>query len=477
MRNSSMGGSKDGPDDAFAELHRFLSLDDKDNCQIFTFILTNPFDHNYEEIKSRDFTYANNRWRVSLVKAEQQAHLYLSLIEATDGLNCSVDYSFTILHRDDYAKNEIFEEKKCHFTKKVPRHGRRSIVSKDELSHDGYLDENQEFLVELQLRNATTTFECDMEILPNPEASFPRYQSSYFPMGGFDWNVSVYPNGDWTEHEGRVMVNLNRLTQFNHHCRLAYRITIGDEEATKCYTSDVLENTFDFSGQGQGFQLYDDLERYMTGIKLKILVEVLHLAAINQAKIYVFEEQVQKNQVYFIDEDKQTWCIESDVMRKSLRLSLYYIDQYRLPKNYARYVKWDITVLGAAGQRRGALDAPFSEYYIRQDDESGYEMVTDLPVKELADPELRYFPDDGPLRLTVEIEFKISHLLYKANYNKQDDVSRRQIYQLKNQILGQDRSPPIVRQGTSKYITDSPQDSADDSGRGSKLWTSSATSD
>ncbi|XP_070575467.1 uncharacterized protein [Ptychodera flava] len=475
-----MGCNKNGPEEEVAELHRFLSLDDKLDTQIFTFLLANPFDHNFEKVQSREFAYANNRWRLSIVKAEHNLHFYLQLLEATDGLVCSLDYAFSVLNRGDYARNETFSESGCQFTKRASSHGRRSMISRDEILHDGYLDENHQLLVELTVKDATTTFECEIDMRQSSDVRFPRHQSSYLSLAGFDWNVSVYPNGDWADHEGRVMVNLNRLTQFNHFCRVRYRITIGDDSDTKCYTTDTLDDTFDFGGDGHGFQLYDDLERYMQDDRLKIVVEFLQLSVIRETKIYVFEDEAEKNQVYFVDLEKQTWCIESDVTKKNLRFRLHYIDQYRLPNNYARYLRWDVVVVGEAGQRKRALEGPFSEYFARRSDETACEMVTELPVKELADPDKRYFSEGGPLRLTVHVEFLISHLLYKANYDKQDDVSRRQIYQLKKQLLPEMASSasPSGGSGPSGHrAVENSHDSADDSGRGSKVWNSSVTSD
>ncbi|XP_006818407.1 uncharacterized protein LOC100370664 [Saccoglossus kowalevskii] len=440
-----MGCNKDRTNDAVAELHRFLVVGDEHDTHIFTFLLQNPFDHNFEKVQSREFMYAHNRWRTSIVKSENHLNFFLELREATEGLTCSLDFSFGVLNRDDVTRNESYSEAVSLFTKETSEHGRRSFITKDELLHDGYLDENKQFLVEFQMRNAKTSFSTVVNVAPRMHETFPRFQSTYFPYGGFDWNVSVYPNGDWAEHEGRVMINLNRLTQFNQLCRLGYRVTLGDDVETKCYRSDVLGHIFDFSGNGQGFMLYDDLERYTNNGELKIVVELVYISVIHEIKMYVFEEQSRKNQVFFSDRDRQAWCLETNVSHKNLLLNLAYVDQYRLPTNYARYVRWDIVVVGAAGQCKRTLDGPYSAYFVKQADENEYEMATELPIKELSDPAQNYFPDDeGPLRLKVHVEFKISHLLYKAHYDKQDDVSKRQIHQLKSQLVMSRNKPSSV---------------------------------
>jgi hypothetical protein len=68
-----------------------------------------------------------------------------------------------------------------------------------------------------------TTHKC-----PSPRlGSTPvKIESTYFSFGGFDWNVVIFPFGQ--NSDDRLFVYLNRLTGFDHHCRVRYVITLGE---------------------------------------------------------------------------------------------------------------------------------------------------------------------------------------------------------------------------------------------------------
>lgn len=63
-------------------------------------------------------------------------------------------------------------------------------------------DENCEFLLELQLGNATTVFEGEVKMPDAGQQQRPsRLETEYFTFGAFEWNVSI----DLTQGDGEYL--------------------------------------------------------------------------------------------------------------------------------------------------------------------------------------------------------------------------------------------------------------------------------
>lgn len=79
-----------------------------------------------------------------------------------------------------------------------------------------------------------------------------KTESTYFSFGGFDWNVAIYPFGkDPNNDDNRLFVYLNRLTGFDHHCRVRYVITLGEGDRT--INSGLLDDISDSNGKSYGW--------------------------------------------------------------------------------------------------------------------------------------------------------------------------------------------------------------------------------
>jgi len=77
-----------------------------------------------------------------------------------------------------------------------------------------------------------------------------KTESTYFQFGGFDWNVAIYPFGRDPSDE-RLFVYLNRLTGFDHQCRVRYVMTLGESERT--INSGLLDDISDSNGKSYGW--------------------------------------------------------------------------------------------------------------------------------------------------------------------------------------------------------------------------------
>lgn len=129
-----------------------------------------------------------------------------------------------------------------------------------------FADRNGEFQLELQLGTVRTVFETDLRApnaffgshsahkCPSPRlglgGSPVKTESTYFNFGGFDWNVAIYPFGK-DPGDDRLFVYLNRLTGFDHQCRIRYVITLGEGE--RVVNSGLLDDISDCNGKSYGW--------------------------------------------------------------------------------------------------------------------------------------------------------------------------------------------------------------------------------
>ncbi|XP_035680328.1 uncharacterized protein LOC118418487 [Branchiostoma floridae] len=423
-------------------LHRFVPLQDDYNTHLFTFLVSSPYD--IKDENSREFAYASHKWCLHLERKDYDRTLgaFLCLQRTRKRVVCKVDYALTVLHTEDAARNVSFQRKQCEFIHGNSSQGQRSLLLEEEI-RQGYVDSDGNLTVELRIGNCSTTFGAILDILPRGRADFPRYDSSYFEYGGFDWNISVHPNGEHMENTDQSYVRLNRLTHFDHFCRLRYRLIarFADEKID----TGAKEELFDFGGKGNDHQIDQSLSRLTRRVRLFLHVELFSAAHVSQVKVYATDSI--KNRAFLRDTEKQCWCIESDVTNtKLVKLRLRYTDIFQMPPDYSRYVAWTARIVGPAGDYL-CKGGPFSALYVRCEKDPWHEMTTTLPAVELTRKSSGLLDVYG--RLTVQVDLLTSHMTYRPTYGTTDAVVWRQCQQLREQVQSQDQlssgSSPATR--------------------------------
>ena len=143
-----------------ARLFRLVKLYDRFDTQVFSFQLPASILREYSpDVISRDFTYGHQKWFVTVLRGEQHIGTYLNLKNISEGMTCEVDYSFTLLNSDHFTRNDCFVERGCKFTAEATSLGRRNFVGVKDLCDRKFVQENGEFILELELRNVLTHFE------------------------------------------------------------------------------------------------------------------------------------------------------------------------------------------------------------------------------------------------------------------------------------------------------------------------------
>lgn len=165
-------------------------------------------------------------------------------------------------------------------------------------------DETGEFLLELSLGNIMTIFETDLQVSNGGPPKSGKFESASFNFGSFDWNVSIVvhnygansgnatnvsassngDNGDGPAGGRIIYVFLNRLSGFDHPCRVQYRVVIG--EGANREDSSVLDQISDAGGRIRGFQMQHSLTDLMKpNGTVRIFVELHCCNAISEAKV------------------------------------------------------------------------------------------------------------------------------------------------------------------------------------------------
>lgn len=139
-----------------------------------------------------------------------------------------------------------------------------------------------------------TVFESDMQI-GSTQLKAPKLETPYFTFGSFDWNVSIVSqqinisNDEFEaqrDHFVKPFVFLNRLTGFEHPCRVQYRLLLGEGKYRE--DSGVLDQISDASGRIRGFQMRHslmDLVKHQ-GV-VRVYLELFCCNSISEAKVPV----------------------------------------------------------------------------------------------------------------------------------------------------------------------------------------------
>ncbi|XP_035207201.1 uncharacterized protein LOC118182039 [Stegodyphus dumicola] len=422
-----------------ALLYRFSRLNDRSNTGVFTFIVTRSVTRDvHRDATTKDFVFGYHRWAVSFTRTEKVLGVYLILRNPSECTKCYVDYTFTILNREHFSKNEVYPQKQICFSVEEPAHGTSKWMLMSELKSRKFTDENWEFLMELSVSNAMTVFEGIVKIphvlhSASGQKNRVKLETSYFTFGNFEWNVSILPQGDELDTSTRPRVLLNRLTGFDHQCRVMYRVVLG--EGDRKIDSGILDQISDMSGRIRGFSLRCQIPDIVRRTALRVYTEMICANTISEAKVPTTRDPNSTANCY--DRDKQGWCVEADMECEFLRLKLFYSDLHNVPRNHLRSVSWNAYVIRdhpSTGTKESVIvmNAPHNSYYVQDGVDMGVIMETNIPVRQVREMNSAYLENNT--HLTIHIEWLESMLLFSALYHKYDDVCRIHGHQMKREI-------------------------------------------
>ncbi|XP_076370439.1 uncharacterized protein LOC143256717 [Tachypleus tridentatus] len=422
-----------------ALLYRFTKLNDRSNTGIFTFIVTRSVARDlHRDPTTKDFIFGYHRWAITFTRSEKLLGVFLILRNPSMGTKCYTDFSFTLLNREHFSKNEIVAQKQSCFSVDHPAHGTNKWIPMADLSTRRFTDENEEFLIELSVGNVKTVFEGEIKIphhLMGSHSKNSKFETAYFIFGNFEWNISFLPHGSQNDLDSgpRPRVFLNRLTGFEHPCRVRYRVILG--EGDRMVDSGILDQISDLAGRIRGFSLRSQVTDLARRGLLIVHVEMICANTISEAKVATVRDPNTSVNCY--DRDKQGWCIESDLEGELVKLKLFYCDLHHVPRNHLRYVSWNAYIIRQDPSTRTresviVLNVPHWSYYIQDGVDMGIVMETDIPVRKIRNTSNGYLGTNG--QLTVHIEWLESLLLFGAIYHKYDDLCRIHGHQMRREI-------------------------------------------
>nr|XP_046914060.1 UPF0746 protein DDB_G0281095-like [Dermatophagoides farinae] len=448
-----------------ALLYRFTKLNDRFNTGIFTFIVTRSVTRDlHRDATTKDFYYGYHRWAISFTRANDRAlGVFLLLRNPSPSTKCYADFTLTLLNREHFSRNEQHQEKQCKFTTEHTTQGVNKWIPMNEIQSRKFGDETGEFLLELSLGNIMTIFETDLQVSSNNnnnnngQLKSGKFESASFSFGSFEWNVSIVIHNygatnavtianDNTANETSsssslstnriIYVFLNRLSGFDHPCRVQYRVIIGDDDQKNHEDSNVLDQISDAGGRIRGFQMQHSLcDLIKSNGTVRVYVELHCCNAISEAKVPIVRNPSPNINCY--DRNKQGWCIEADLDSEFLRLKLFFMDLHSVPRNHLRYISWIAYVI-AKDPRHGVREslavsnAPHSNYYVQDGIDMGAMMDTTLPVAKIKESPKIYLENE---KLTVHVEWCDSIMLFNHIYHKYDDITRIHGHQMRREIL------------------------------------------
>ena len=386
-----------------ALLYRFVKIQDRTNTHVFTFVVTKSVTRDLErDITSKEFMCGYQKWAITFSRTDKVLGVFLVWRNASEGMRLYIDFTFTILNREHFSVNESFTGKQIKFTYESPAHGNRNYIPVNDLYKRNFTDTNGEFQLELTLGNVRTIYETHFRVphsifssfasqyqtdhhhsfsSSSPSSSSPstknplqtrsgsgsgssgsgggsggnsKFESTYFTFGGFDWNITLYPHShiEPYDHE-KISFYLNRLTGFDHQCRIRYVVNLGEGE--KLMDSGIIENVSDIEGKVQGWHprvKFEDLVR--KGI-IKVRIEMIAANTISEVNFSfktnltsspnIHPQRLQTESLMAspqvaqcYDRDKQGWTLKTDCHSDMVRLHMVYKDIHNVPRNHLRFV-------------------------------------------------------------------------------------------------------------------------------------------
>lgn len=317
-------------------LYRFAKLQDRANTHVFTFIVTKSVTRDlHRDVTSKEFTYGYQKWAITFSRTEKVLGVYLVWRNASEGMRVYIDFSFTLLNREHFSVNETFSGKQVKFTYDSPAQGNRRYIPVNDLYGRNFTDSNGEFQLELTMSNIRTVYETEIRVAQSVFGTHPKvhkFETTYFTFGGFDWNMALYPHGK-DPGDGRLGIFLNRLTGFDHQCRVRYNVVLGDGE--KRIDSGIIDDVSDSDGKGYGWHprvRFPDL--VYKGI-IRVHLEMMLANTLSEVSVAV-NNQHAATVAQCYDRDKQAWTIEADTHSETVRLRMVYKDIHNVPRNHLR---------------------------------------------------------------------------------------------------------------------------------------------
>ena len=290
-----------------AKLHRFLKLNDRFDSQVFTFALPNKLlTESSPESYTKDIIYGHHKWTVTFLRTERHLGCFLKLQTVSNGMRVQIDFSFTLLNREHFTRNETYLEKGCSFTMDSDQQGRKTFVGLNDLIDRDFMLDSGDFLIELEMRKVNCVFECYIRVPRESQSRYSyesRLESSYFSFGLFDWSVSLFPSEGSVDQNESIAMQLHRHTSFDHICNVRYYISLGENGA---FQSEELDHLVDIAGNGDVYIVNTSLYSLNKGRStLKMKVNMVSVVSISEVSLNIASRS--KNRGHFYDRDKQAW--------------------------------------------------------------------------------------------------------------------------------------------------------------------------
>ncbi|VDD74504.1 unnamed protein product [Mesocestoides corti] len=372
------------------QLHRFVRLGDKADSQVFTFIVPSQLTRGFvNAAQSKEFPYGGQSWQLQLClqhedsatkseealtngkdtqrPAAQKAPLNigLSLCGGLAGMKCQLEMiRYTLLNRESVNSNITHEEREVTFTADDSTCWKMAWVGTDQLATEHFLFDDWTWLVEVELQNASTTYE---EFLTLPKGyqkdaanrTGLRLESASFTFAGSDWNVSLtWPQADQKKHSissfmrssrspseanasaACPRVKLQRHSRTNHWCRVRYKATLiwgamGESSFGPVDHLITADNGATTTGCVIGEPKWFTAGPLPAKQRVKIIIEMLAAAPVSRIDLIPIAPQGGKNFARCKDPDGHDWVVLSDILGTLVRLRFFPVVEVHYHENGA----------------------------------------------------------------------------------------------------------------------------------------------
>nr|XP_039274346.1 uncharacterized protein LOC120348292 [Styela clava] len=414
------------------QLHRFLDIQDKERTHLFTFIIENPHDITGFDVRSREFQFAGHRWYVYTGKSNDYYSFYLRIVNLGKDVKVHTAYSFTVINAVNYQNNYT-----CH----SPTGGRVFCRDDDSLSwgwkefirketllkpSGGFLYDGNKVLIDLECKNFKTLFEEEI-MLPSitNEMPYPVIHTSPFSVGGFAWQIRIFPNGPDNESEGNVALFLHCTTS-NHLAKVKTRFLIHGQPSPSVYEHTFPANCISEMPSGVAFPNKGDFMSSLKNNKLLVGVEFIAVYEVNEVHVTLSDTTSCPTvcMTPFEDLTGCPWVLKTlQAIKLKLKLDQNEKTTSGLQEFYHRHIMWNATLIAPGSEdvslnvplnNKGALIGYFGENWSDADVIRSEMQIQDLSV---SDNPYRTEVHDGYEQysyITIHINIVSNHLLYKT---------------------------------------------------------------
>ncbi|KAL5105526.1 hypothetical protein TcWFU_007027 [Taenia crassiceps] len=406
----------------------------------FTFLLPASLVRGFiSEVDSAAFEYGNHMWRLRMVRTTLHIGAYLELIipkrstesSASGDLSIWLDFTITVVNLKHFSDNQTFTEKQVLFNRDNTSCGCGCLIEATVINERNFVHEDGCLLVELELANVAVSL-----TLPLSLGKENYFESSHFVYGGEVWKVDL--TVDWKE--------------VSHRVNLLVHQSGGQIELPENLTTQILSSWEEFFHRRLMFICLKDIRLYRVSsliLPKELMEEPTFIKCAEDAGgcswIVTFSVASECLYIHLMSQETEnsalqpdsirvigwSWCFRDDPLENGGAIQQIYVCQQKPSSQHCFQAgtAFSTEAINNTDSSNGQLQRNMRE---EEEEETSECVSSAFPSGPNLKIPLKAMSESEPLEILLFWHY--DHLLYIENFNKVDEITYRQMHQMRKEI-------------------------------------------